>query len=93
MMEAYLSFEQALIGDRREPAPFAARQRWLVRESCLAHIVRQPLRLARPGLPSLSLPAGAGPQGLPLGLQLAAPPHRDRDLLQVAAWAETALAA
>lgn len=60
MMEAYLSFEQALIGDRREPAPFAARQQWLVRESCLAHIVRQPLRLARPGLPSLSLATGLG---------------------------------
>lgn len=43
------------------------------------------------GLPSITVPAGAGPLGLPLGLQLASPPRSDRQLLQAAAWVETML--
>ena len=38
------------------------------------------------GLPVISIPCGSGPNGLPLGLQLAARPHRDGALLRVAAW-------
>lgn len=45
------------------------------------------------GLPSISLPAGLGPNGLPMGLQLAARPGHDRALLQAAYWVETYLAA
>jgi Asp-tRNA(Asn)/Glu-tRNA(Gln) amidotransferase A subunit family amidase len=44
------------------------------------------------GLPSITLPAGLGPNGLPMGLQLAARPGRDRALLQAARWIETQLA-
>jgi amidase len=41
--------------------------------------------------PCVTLPAGAGPQGLPLGIQLVAPRFRDEKLLDIAAWAETRL--
>ncbi len=44
------------------------------------------------GLPAISIPCGTGPAGLPLGLQLAARPHRDKSLLRVAAWFERRLA-
>jgi len=44
------------------------------------------------GLPSITLPAGLGPNGLPMGLQLAARPGRDRALLQAARWIEAHLA-
>ncbi len=44
------------------------------------------------GLPSISLPAGTGPAGLPLGLQLAARPGRDASLLAAAQWIEERLA-
>ncbi len=44
------------------------------------------------GLPAISIPCGIGPNGLPLGLQLAARPHRDKSLLRVAAWFEQRLA-
>ena len=37
------------------------------------------------GLPCISVPAGFGPQGLPMGLQLIGRPHCDGALLQVAA--------
>ena len=43
------------------------------------------------GLPAISIPCGTGPAGLPLGLQLAARPHRDKSLLRVAAWFERQL--
>ncbi len=45
------------------------------------------------GLPSITIPVGRGPSGLPLGLQLAARPHEDARLLSIAAWAEATLGA
>jgi len=36
------------------------------------------------GLPAISVPAGMSPEGLPVGLQIVAGPHRDRELLQFA---------
>jgi len=44
------------------------------------------------GLPCLSLPAGRGPNGLPLGVQLIAARHADAALLRDAAWVESVLA-
>lgn len=44
------------------------------------------------GAPAISLPAGFGPNGLPLGIQLVAPWSQDRQLLSVAAFAEATLA-
>jgi Asp-tRNA(Asn)/Glu-tRNA(Gln) amidotransferase A subunit family amidase len=41
--------------------------------------------------PCLTLPAGTGPSGLPLGIQLVAPRFRDEALLAAAAWAEPRL--
>lgn len=43
--------------------------------------------------PCITIPAGRGPAGLPLGAQLIARPHDDARLLAVALLAETALAA
>src|SRR6185437_3750412 len=43
--------------------------------------------------PCVTLPAGNGPQGLPLGIQLVGPRFRDETLLDIAAWAERQLAA
>jgi Asp-tRNA(Asn)/Glu-tRNA(Gln) amidotransferase A subunit family amidase len=37
------------------------------------------------------LPAGTGPKGLPLGVQLIGPRFRDEALLDAAAWVETYL--
>jgi Asp-tRNA(Asn)/Glu-tRNA(Gln) amidotransferase A subunit family amidase len=44
------------------------------------------------GLPSLNLPAGFGPQGLPLGIQLVGPVMSDTATLAFARWVEQALA-
>jgi Asp-tRNA(Asn)/Glu-tRNA(Gln) amidotransferase A subunit family amidase len=44
------------------------------------------------GVPALTLPAGRGPRGLPLGLQLAGRHGDDAGLLAAAAWCEAALA-
>jgi amidase len=44
------------------------------------------------GGPALTVPAGAGPAGLPLGLQVVGPPGDDRRALSCAAWLERALA-
>ena len=44
------------------------------------------------GAPAISVPAGRGPRGLPLGLQLCGAPGEDRALLGAAAWVERALA-
>ncbi len=41
------------------------------------------------GFPSISLPAGTGPAGLPLGIQLVGAPHGEAALLAVAAWVES----
>lgn len=43
------------------------------------------------GLPSVTVPCGTGPAGLPLGLQLVARCGEDARLLAVAAWAESVL--
>src|SRR5262249_30639807 len=43
------------------------------------------------GAPAISVPAGWGPAGLPLGLQLCGAPGEDRALLGAAAWVERAL--
>jgi len=43
------------------------------------------------GVPCLTLPAGLGPQGLPLGIQLAGRAGRDAQLLETALWCESAL--
>jgi len=42
--------------------------------------------------PCVTLPAGAGPKGLPLGIQLVGPRFRDEALLDIAAWSEHHLA-
>ncbi|MBV8493200.1 MAG: amidase [Alphaproteobacteria bacterium] len=42
--------------------------------------------------PCVTLPAGAGPKGLPLGIQLVGPRFRDEALLDIAAWSEAQLA-
>jgi Asp-tRNA(Asn)/Glu-tRNA(Gln) amidotransferase A subunit family amidase len=42
--------------------------------------------------PCVTLPAGTGPKGLPLGIQLVGPRFRDEGLLDIAAWSETLLA-
>lgn len=44
------------------------------------------------GSPAVSLPAGLGPNGLPLAVQLVGRPGRDAQLLQAAAWVERRLA-
>ena len=41
--------------------------------------------------PSVTLPAGTGPKGLPLGIQLVGPRFRDEALLDAAAWVEARL--
>lgn len=43
------------------------------------------------GFPALTLPIGRAPNGLPLGMQLAAPAGADDRLLAVAAWCEARL--
>ncbi len=45
------------------------------------------------GVPAISLPAGLGPTGLPLGVQLVTPFGEDLKLLRIAKWCELALAA
>src|SRR6201996_7492190 len=44
------------------------------------------------GLPALSLPAGFGRNGLPLGIQVVGPYREDYRTLRVAKWVETTLA-
>ena len=44
-------------------------------------------------MPCLTLPAGSGPDGLPVGVQLVARRHADEALLQVALWVEQRLGA
>jgi Asp-tRNA(Asn)/Glu-tRNA(Gln) amidotransferase A subunit family amidase len=43
------------------------------------------------GAPALSLPAGFGKNGLPLGIQIVGAYRRDLHTLRVAKWVETAL--
>jgi amidase len=43
------------------------------------------------GCPSLAVPAGFGPQGLPMGLQIIAPVHREMDCLTMGFAYETAM--
>lgn len=43
------------------------------------------------GCPSISIPCGFTSCGLPVGLQIVAPPYREADLLAVAAWCEDVL--
>jgi aspartyl-tRNA(Asn)/glutamyl-tRNA(Gln) amidotransferase subunit A len=52
------------------------------------------LRLSRntAGAPALSMPCGAGAEGIPIGLQLASPPGREQDLVAVGMVLERALA-
>jgi Asp-tRNA(Asn)/Glu-tRNA(Gln) amidotransferase A subunit family amidase len=45
------------------------------------------------GLPSITVPIGAGLNGMPLGLQVAARPRQDARLLSAAAWIEARLGA
>ena len=44
------------------------------------------------GVPAIALPAGIGPRGLPIGIQLVAPFGENLKLLRIAKWCETALA-
>ena len=44
------------------------------------------------GLPSISLPCGTSPAGLPLGLQIAGRPGKDRELIAAAKWIEARIA-
>ena len=43
------------------------------------------------GLPTISIPSGLSPSGLPLGLQLIGGPFDESRLLAVARWCEAAL--
>ena len=43
-------------------------------------------------LPTISLPAGSGPNGMPMGVQLVGRANRDEDLIAAASWAEATLA-
>ncbi|HEV2334316.1 MAG TPA: amidase family protein, partial [Stellaceae bacterium] len=43
--------------------------------------------------PCVTLPAGSGPKGLPLGVQLVGPRFRDEALLDAASWVAARLAA
>jgi amidase len=43
------------------------------------------------GFPAISIPVGFAPNGLPLGLQMAAAPGTDDRLLAVAQWCEARL--
>jgi len=43
------------------------------------------------GAPALSLPAGFGSNGLPLGVQIVGPYREDHRTLRVAKWVESAL--
>lgn len=43
------------------------------------------------GYPAITVNGGLSPDGLPLGLQLVAPPMADYDLMRVGAWCEDAL--
>ncbi len=45
------------------------------------------------GLPCITVPAGKGPQGLPLGVQVIAASGNDAGLIRAAAWVERLLAA
>jgi Asp-tRNA(Asn)/Glu-tRNA(Gln) amidotransferase A subunit family amidase len=42
-------------------------------------------------MPCLTFPAGSGPDGLPVGVQLVARRHADEPLLQIALWVEQRL--
>jgi aspartyl-tRNA(Asn)/glutamyl-tRNA(Gln) amidotransferase subunit A len=44
------------------------------------------------GLPTVSVPAGKSPEGMPLSIQLVGRPFEERTLLAVAAWCEKVLA-
>jgi Asp-tRNA(Asn)/Glu-tRNA(Gln) amidotransferase A subunit family amidase len=44
------------------------------------------------GVPAVTVPAGVGPSGLPLGVQIVGPPGDDARTLACAAWVETTLA-
>jgi len=44
------------------------------------------------GVPAVTLPAGFGPNGLPLGIQIVGRYHEDLHVLRVAKWLEAALA-
>jgi amidase len=44
------------------------------------------------GVPAVTVPAGVGPSGMPLGVQLVGPPRHDARVLAAAAWVEKALA-
>jgi len=44
-------------------------------------------------MPCVTLPAGAGPDGLPVGIQLIGRRHDDARLLDVALWVERTLGA
>jgi Asp-tRNA(Asn)/Glu-tRNA(Gln) amidotransferase A subunit family amidase len=43
------------------------------------------------GLPSISIPSGSSPDGLPLGLQLAGHAFEEASLISVASWCEREL--
>ncbi len=44
------------------------------------------------GVPAITVPAGVGPAGLPLGVQIVGPHGQDATALACAAWVEKALA-
>jgi amidase len=44
-------------------------------------------------LPAITIPAGTGPQNMPMGLQMVCPHGKDRELLSWAAWMQAALTA
>lgn len=43
------------------------------------------------GCPAISVPCGLSDDGLPIGLQIVTGPHREKELLQMAAWCEQVL--
>ena len=62
------------------------------RKDCLIPATLACACLGQLGAPAIALPAGIGPSGLPIGIQLVAPFGEDLKLLRIAKWCETSLA-
>lgn len=87
-----------LIAPSSQVFPFDAKEKWprmiAGRSMQTYHEWQQALCfITMTGCPSLAVPAGFGPGGLPVGLQIIAPIHRELDCLKLAAAYEAAAGA
>lgn len=96
---AHTFFERydVLIGPVTQVSPFPVELEWPteVAGRPMAHYIDWMLsncRISAFGLPTLSLPAGFTPAGLPVGAQIIGAPHGDLDLLRAAKALEAATA-